>query len=60
VKRRFDFLRAFLRDPGGDYNEYMLLLMLAVAITSAVIRAYRAEIRAALAWLVQWLLGAWR
>jgi hypothetical protein len=57
VKRRLAFLRAFLRDPGGDFNEYMLLLVPAMAITSAVIMAYRDEIRAALAWVIRGLLG---
>jgi hypothetical protein len=63
VKRRLAFLRAFLRDPGGDYNVYTLLAALAAAITAVVIRAYRDEIRAALADAIQaisGLLGGWR
>jgi uncharacterized membrane protein len=63
VKRCLAFLRAFLRDPGGDYNLYTLLAALAAAITAVVIRAYRDEIRAALAdaiRAVSGLLGVWR
>lgn len=63
MKRRLAFLRVFLRDPGGDFNEYMLLLVPAITITAVVIRAYRDEIRAALAEAIQaisGLLGVWR
>ena len=63
MKRRLAFLRAFLRDPGGDFNYELLLAASVAAITAAVIRAYRAEIRAALAEAIQaisGLLGVWR
>jgi hypothetical protein len=63
VKRRLAFLRSFLRDPGGDYNYELLLAASVAAITAAVIRAYRDEIRAALAEAIQaisGLLGVWR
>ena len=63
MKRRLAFLRAFLRDPGGDFNYELLLAASVAAITAVVIRAYRDEIRTALADAIQAisrLLGGWR
>jgi hypothetical protein len=63
VKRCLAFLRAFLRDPGGDYNYELLLAALVAGLVSFIATHYRDEIRAALAdatRAVSGLLGVWR
>jgi hypothetical protein len=63
VKRRLAFLRAFLRDPGGDYNYELLLAASVAGLVSFIATRYRDEIRAALADAIQaisGLLGVWR
>jgi hypothetical protein len=57
VKRRLAFLRAFLRDPGGDFNYELLLAALVAGLVSFIATRYRDEIRAALAWVIRGLLG---
>jgi hypothetical protein len=51
---------AFLRDQSGHYTGYALLIWAVTLISIAVGIRLRDETRAALAWLAQWLLGAWR
>ena len=53
-------IRAFLRDPGGHSDAYALLIWAVTLISIAVGIRLRDEIRAALAWIIQGLLGVWR
>jgi hypothetical protein len=53
-------IRAFLRDPGGHSDAYALLIWAVTMISIAVGIRFQDEIRAALAWIIQGLLGVWQ
>jgi hypothetical protein len=63
VKRGLVILRAFLRDPRGDFNHELLLAASFTGLVSFIATRYRDETRAALADAIQAvsrLLGVWR
>jgi hypothetical protein len=53
-------IRAFLRDLGGHSDTYAQLIWAIAVISIAVGVWFQDEIRAAMAWVVQGLLGGWR